>query len=119
MDNLGDRIPLHFTAFHPDWKMSDIPRTPRSTLLRAREIARNLGIKYVYVGNVHDERASSTYCAGCQCLLIARDWHRILEWKLDYQGACLRCGTRLDGAIDGPPGVSTGRPYRIDIEATV
>ena len=119
LDHLGDRVPLHFTAFHPDWKMTDTPRTPGSTLLRARDIARKEGIRYVYVGNIHDEKASSTYCPGCSHLLIARDWHRILEWNLDYRGACLRCGTTLDGVLQGPPGVSTGRPYRINIEAPI
>ncbi len=117
LENLGDKVPLHFTAFHPDWKMSDTPRTPKSTLLRARAIARSCGIRYTYVGNVHDEKGSSTYCPNCNGIVIARDWHRILEWNLDYQGACLGCGVPLDGKFDGPPGISTGRPYRINLEA--
>ena len=112
---LGLTVPLHFTAFHPDWKMTDIPRTPASTLLRARKIAIEQGHRYVYVGNVHHERGSSTWCPGCGRCVIARDWHRILDWGLDYGGACLRCGYRIDGVIEGPPGISPGRPVRLQL----
>jgi AmmeMemoRadiSam system radical SAM enzyme len=59
---LGLDVPLHFSAFHPDWKMHDVPATPRETLTRAREIAKNAGLRYVYTGNVHDEAGQSTYC---------------------------------------------------------
>lgn len=113
--NLGTRVPLHFTAFHPDWKMNDVSRTPGTTLLRARDIALGQGLKYVYVGNIHDEVASSTYCANCNERVIGRDWHRILDWKLGYSGNCLNCGVRLDGVIEGPPGISTGRPMRVQM----
>jgi len=111
--NLGTRVPIHFTAFHPDWKMNDISRTPAATLLRARDIALRQGLHYVYVGNIHNETASSTYCANCGELLIARDWHRILDWRIDFNGHCLNCGAQLDGVIDGPPGISAGPPRRV------
>ena len=113
--NLGDRVPLHFTAFHPDWKMSDLPRTPEATLLQARKIAGRHGLKYVYVGNVHNERASSTYCPTCKRLLIARDWHRITEWNLDFHGQCLHCESKVDGVFEGPPGINQGGARRITI----
>ncbi len=111
--NLGTRVPLHFTAFHPDWKMTDLPRTPHQSLINARRIAAKRGLKYVYLGNVHDERASSTYCPQCGTLVIARDWHSILDWNLDFTGKCLQCKTPIDGKFSGPPGISSGRPIRV------
>ena len=116
--HLGTDVPLHFTAFHPDWKMTDLARTPESTLLNARKIAIRHGLKYVYVGNVHNEKASSTYCSQCHSLLIARDWHQILEWNLDFQGRCLQCNSTLPAKIHGPPGISPGRPLRIKMPTT-
>ena len=91
MDKLGPDVPLHFTAFHPDWKMQDTPPTPPSTLKRAREIARATGLRYVYTGNIHDEPGQSTYCYGCGSRLIGRDWYAITDWGLDAHG---RCGAR-------------------------
>jgi len=103
-DKLGPDVPLHFTAFHPDWKMTDKPHTPAATLTRARRIALGNGLRYVYTGNVHDPVGSSTYCATCGALLIERDWYELGRWRLDADGACLGCGSQLPGVFDGPPG---------------
>ena len=96
-DHLGPDVPLHFTAFHPDWKMTDIPATPASTLTRARNIALKAGLRYVYTGNVHDEAGGSTYCPSCENAVIVRDWYDIRGYKLTDEGACTFCGTRLSG----------------------
>jgi pyruvate formate lyase activating enzyme len=103
-DRLGPDVPLHFTAFHPDWKMMDKPHTPAATLTRARRIALGNGLRYVYTGNVHDPAGSSTWCPACGALLIERDWYALGRWQLDAGGACLGCGTQLPGVFDGPPG---------------
>ena len=104
MTNLGPDVPLHFTAFHPDFKMMDKPRTPHDTLMRAQAIARDAGLHYVYVGNVHDEQGSSTYCPGCGVKLIGRDWYVLSDWHLTDEGRCRSCGTEIPGVFDGPPG---------------
>ncbi|WP_349592829.1 AmmeMemoRadiSam system radical SAM enzyme [Thalassospira sp. NFXS8] len=104
MANLGPDVPLHFSAFHPDWKMMDTPRTPAQTLIRARNIARQNGLRYVYVGNVHDHAASSTYCHQCHTRLIGRDWYELSDWKLDAQGHCTQCGTTCAGVFRPQPG---------------
>jgi pyruvate formate lyase activating enzyme len=95
--NLGPDVPLHFTAFHPDWKMTDIRATPPATLTRAREIAQLAGLNYVYTGNVHDEAGGSTYCPSCERAVIVRDWHDIRAYRLDDAGACKSCGTPIAG----------------------
>ncbi|MFL6548359.1 MAG: AmmeMemoRadiSam system radical SAM enzyme [Povalibacter sp.] len=104
MDKLGPHIPLHFTAFHPDWKMRDKERTPEATLTRARDIAIRNGLRYVYTGNVHDATGSSTYCHGCGQRVIRRDWYELGQWQLDAKGRCLKCGTQIPGLFDGAPG---------------
>jgi pyruvate formate lyase activating enzyme len=96
--NLGDNVPLHFTAFHPDFKMMDKPRTPATTLKRAREIAVSLGIKYCYVGNVFDDEGQTTYCPSCRRALIRRSWHDILEYNLS--DGCCSCGQKIPGYFD-------------------
>jgi pyruvate formate lyase activating enzyme len=103
-ENLGTDVPLHFTAFHPDWKMLDRPPTPPSTLTRARRIAMKNGIRYAYTGNVHDSRGGSTYCHECGMRLIERDWYELGEWNLTDDGACRFCGTKCAGVFEGPPG---------------
>ncbi|MCH7825400.1 MAG: AmmeMemoRadiSam system radical SAM enzyme [Acidobacteria bacterium] len=115
VEKLGPDVPMHFTAFHPDYKMMDIPSTPPSTLTRAREIARNNGVRYAYTGNVHDETGGSTYCHECGKTLIGRDWYELTGWKLDDSGACLKCGTRCAGVFDAKPGSWGARraPLRI------
>ncbi len=95
--HLGADVPLHFTAFHPDWKMTDVERTPAATLSRAREIARLAGLNYVYTGNVHDEEGASTYCPQCENVVVRRDWYDIRGYHLTDAGACTFCGTQLAG----------------------
>lgn len=103
-DHLGGDVPLHFSAFHPDWKMLDKNRTPMESLLRARKIAIDNGIRYVYVGNVHNKEADSTYCSQCGELLIGRDWYRLSEWNLDATGRCGFCGSACAGVFESRPG---------------
>ena len=103
-DKLGPDVPLHFSAFHPDWKMMDKPATPADTLLRARRIALNNGIRHAYVGNVHDKAADSTYCHHCGQMLIGRDWYQLSEWNLSPEGNCSRCGTPCAGVFEAAPG---------------
>jgi pyruvate formate lyase activating enzyme len=102
--NLGPDVPLHFTAFHPDFKMRDVPATPATTLSRARQQALATGLHHVYTGNVHDPTGQSTRCASCGELLIGRDWYRLGAWNLDGAGCCKQCGARLAGHFDPQPG---------------
>jgi len=102
MRELGPDVPLHFTAFHPDFKMTDIPPTPPETLRRARAIARAAGLRYVYVGNVHDEDGQTTMCARCDQPLIGRDWYAITHFALK-DGACAHCGHPLPGRFAAAP----------------
>jgi pyruvate formate lyase activating enzyme len=104
VDNLGPDVPWHFTAFHPDWKMLDVPPTPAVTLTRAREIARRNGVRHAYTGNVHDEVGQSTYCHQCGTTLIGRDGYEITAWYLDDEGQCCQCGTRCAGVFESRPG---------------
>jgi pyruvate formate lyase activating enzyme len=97
MDHLGPDVPLHFTAFHPDYKMTEVPPTPAATLTRARRIARDAGLQYVYTGNVHDRDGGTTFCPGCSARLIERDWHAVLHSALDERGNCPHCGTVIAG----------------------
>ena len=101
---LGSDVPMHFTAFHPDFKMLDVPPTPPATLSRARDIARGNGVHYAYTGNVHDRAGGSTTCTSCGALLIERDWYELGTYTLTDGGACRNCGARLPGRFDGPPG---------------
>ncbi len=101
---LGAEVPMHFTAFHPDWKMRDVPPTPVASLNRARQIAIANGVRYAYTGNVHDEAGGSTYCHHCGERLIGRDWYVITDWNLTDEGNCRRCGTPCAGVFDGGPG---------------
>ncbi|HAY27268.1 MAG TPA: AmmeMemoRadiSam system radical SAM enzyme, partial [Candidatus Accumulibacter sp.] len=94
---LGPQVPLHFTAFHPDWKMDDLPPTPASTLTQARRIAIDAGLHYVYTGNVHDSEGGTTFCPGCQAALIERDWYNIRHHDLPADGRCPHCGTQIAG----------------------
>jgi pyruvate formate lyase activating enzyme len=104
VQNLGPDVPVHFTAFHPDWKMRDRPPTPPATLTKARQIARKNGVRYAYVGNVHDKQGSSTYCHKCGRVLIGRDWYVLSNWNLTADGSCIACGTRCAGVFEGRPG---------------
>ncbi|HEX3753848.1 MAG TPA: AmmeMemoRadiSam system radical SAM enzyme [Rhizomicrobium sp.] len=104
MDRLGPDVPLHFTAFHPDYRMTDKSSTPPQTLNRARRIAREHGIRHVYVGNVHDLGRQSTYCHQCGARLIERDWHALSGWAMDGEGRCFSCGTSCAGVFEAAPG---------------
>ena len=112
---LGRDVPLHFTAFHPDWKMLDKTRTPAATLTRARRIAMNNGLRYVYTGNVHDSEGASTYCHQCSDRVIERDWYEIGEWRLSDAGQCLACGTRIPGLFEGRAGAWGARRMSVRI----
>jgi pyruvate formate lyase activating enzyme len=104
VEHLGPDVPMHFTAFHPDYKMRDRPPTPPETLTRARRIALGNGARHAYTGNVHDPSGNSSYCAHCGARVIERDWYRIGEYRLDDTGHCRACGTQLPGVFDGSVG---------------
>ena len=97
---LGPDVPLHFSAFHPDYKMTDIPATPAQTLSRARAIAMQAGLRYVYTGNVHDTDGGTTWCPSCRAPLIVRDWYRIEDYRLTADGHCPDCQTRVAGHFE-------------------
>jgi len=101
---LGPEVPMHFTAFHPDWKMLDTPPTPPRTLTLARDIALRNGVRYVYTGNVHDPSGAATFCHKCGAVLIGRDWHRVIDWNLTPGGQCRNCGAECAGCFDSAPG---------------
>ncbi len=103
-ETLGPDVPLHYTAFHPDYKMLEYPATPPETLTRARRIARANGLRYVYTGNVHDPDGGSTYCRQCGEKLIGRDWYVLSDWNLSDDGHCRFCGTPCAGVFENPPG---------------
>jgi pyruvate formate lyase activating enzyme len=117
LKHVGPSVPLHFTAFHPDWKMLDRPPTPASTLYRARSIALQNGIHYAYVGNVFAPAESSTYCHTCGSMLIGREWFDITTWNLTGDGHCPSCGTRCSGVFEGQPPATNGRLMPVRIEA--
>jgi pyruvate formate lyase activating enzyme len=115
-EHLGRDVPLHFTAFHPDFKMLDVDHTPPRTLTRARRIAIDHGLRYVYTGNVHDTAGSSTYCPDCRTRVIERDWYVLGEYRLSEDGHCTRCGCAIPGRYEGGPGAWGARrlPVRLD-----
>jgi pyruvate formate lyase activating enzyme len=120
MENIGSDVPLHFTAFHPDWKMMDKPHTPLQTLIRSRDIALKNGLRYVYMGNVHDFEGSSTYCHNCGDILIGRDWYELSIWNMATEnghGSCGNCGTAVAGVFDAQPGHWGARRLPIHIAA--
>ena len=104
VEHLGPDVPMHFSAFHPDWKMMNTPATPKNTLERARKIAMDNGVHYAYTGNVHDEDGDSTFCHACGTKLIGRDWYVITEWNLTDDSHCPDCGTACAGVFEGQAG---------------
>lgn len=104
VENLGPDVPMHFTAFHPDFKMLDKPRTPAATLLRAREIARQSGVRHAYTGNLRHKDTQSSYCHACGERLIGREAYVLSDWHLDASGACSNCGQPLAGHFEARPG---------------
>ena len=113
VEHLGADIPMHFTAFHPDWKMTSHRRTPQATLTRAREIAMANGVRYAYTGNVPDTVGASTRCHSCGALLIERDRYHLGRWGLDDGGCCANCGKQLPGRFDSRPGRAPAHPVRV------
>jgi pyruvate formate lyase activating enzyme len=103
VERLGPDVPMHFTAFHPDWKMRDTAPTPAATLSRARRIAMANGVRYAYTGNVSDPEGGSTWCPGCGELLIERDRYRLGAWHLDSEGRCASCGSSIAGRFSAKP----------------
>ncbi len=106
---LGPTTPLHLSAFHPDYKMLDVPPTPPSTLRRARSVAKAAGLQHVYTGNVHDVEGDTTSCEACGAKVIERDWYEILRTALDDEGRCNACGHRTAGVFEGMPERRLGR----------
>ncbi|MDH5191210.1 MAG: AmmeMemoRadiSam system radical SAM enzyme, partial [Gammaproteobacteria bacterium] len=100
VENLGPDVPMHFSAFHPSWKMMDKSSTPQETLTRARKIAMKNGVRYAFTGNVHDEDGESTYCHSCGQKLIGRDWYELTAWNLTEDGKCSQCGTACTGVFE-------------------
>jgi pyruvate formate lyase activating enzyme len=116
VSHLGPDVPMHFTAFHPDFKMLDRARTPAETLTRARRIAVANGVRYAYTGNVHDRDGSSTYCPECGGRAVERDWYQLGEYRLTGDGRCERCGHQLPGVYAGRPGTWGRRRMPVRIE---
>ena len=104
MEELGPDVPLHFSAFHPDFKMLDVPFTPTATLVRARDIALKAGLHHVYTGNVHNLAGDTTFCSGCKAPLVVRDWYQINQYRLNAKGSCPDCGAALAGYFDAEEG---------------
>ncbi len=115
VENLGPDVPWHFTAFHPDWRMRDIPPTPMETLSRARSIAMKNGVRYAFTGNVHDPAGQATYCHNCRALLIGRDGYEIGDWHLT-EGKCGKCGAPCAGIFGRSPGTWGSKRAPVTIE---
>jgi pyruvate formate lyase activating enzyme len=113
----SETVPLHFTAFHPDYRMTDKAHTPAETLFRAYEIARSAGLKNVYCGNIRDARTATTFCCGCGAAVIGRSGYDITRWHLDEKGRCLTCGTACAGVFEGPPGAWGSKRQRVRLSA--
>jgi pyruvate formate lyase activating enzyme len=115
VEHLGPDVPMHFTAFHPDFKMLDVPATPPATLTRARRIAQANGVRFAYTGNVHDATGGSTFCPACEALLIERDWYKLGTYALTDDGRCRHCNAAIPGRFDGPAGTwgTHRRPVRL------
>ncbi|MCB9762665.1 MAG: AmmeMemoRadiSam system radical SAM enzyme [Alphaproteobacteria bacterium] len=111
---LGPHVPLHFSAYHPDFKLQQ-PATPKATLQRARRIAMEQGLWFVYTGNVHDRDGDTTWCPGCGAALIQRDWYELEGWALDAKGACAACGFEVPGVFEARPGSWGRRRARVRV----
>jgi AmmeMemoRadiSam system radical SAM enzyme/AmmeMemoRadiSam system protein B/AmmeMemoRadiSam system protein A len=113
-ERLGPDVPLHFSAFHPDYRMRDREATPRETLERAHELARSRGLRFVYTGNVHDVSRQSTSCPTCKSLVIERDWYQLGRYAL-REDACGACGQKIPGVFESEPGHWGRKRQPIDI----
>jgi pyruvate formate lyase activating enzyme len=121
-DDLGPDVPVHFTAFHPDWRMTATPPTPPATLTRARTIAKEEGLRHVYTGNVVDPRGGSTWCPGCGLRLIERDWYRLGHWTLTVpkdggSAFCPACRTEIPGVFEARPGTWGARRLPVRLQS--
>src|SRR5262249_57044054 len=114
----GRGVPLISPGSHADGKMRENPRTPPATLKTARNIAREIGLVYVFTGNIHDPAGQSTYCQECNELLIGRDWYELTAWNLDAEGRCSRCGTACAGVFEGAPGTWGTRRQMVRVAPT-
>jgi pyruvate formate lyase activating enzyme len=119
VENLGPDVPLHFTAFHPDFKLLDLPGTPKPTLTRAREHAKRAGIHHVYTGNVRDRAGQTTLCAGCGAKLIERETYSVTRFALDEAGACSACGTSLPGRFEPSAGSFGTRRVPVHLSSSI
>jgi len=115
VEHLGPDVPMHFSAFHPDYRMQDKSRTPFEKLTMARRVALANGVRHAFTGNVHDLGRQSSYCHICGTRVIGRDWYELSEWHLDDTGHCLSCGTRMAGVFDGPPGTWGRKRQAVEI----
>jgi pyruvate formate lyase activating enzyme len=115
VEHLGPDVPLHFSAFHPAFRLKHVPPTPSAALQRARGIAQAAGLNHVYTGNVHDRAGDTTRCSACDAVLIERDWYQLLGWRLDAAGCCAACGAAVPGVFEAQPGAWGRRrlPVRI------
>jgi pyruvate formate lyase activating enzyme len=116
VQNLGPNVPMHFSAFHPDFKMLDTPATPTSTLIRARNIAMANGVNHAYTGNVRNPEGDSTWCSNCGELLISRDWYQLGEWNINTHGECSSCGHRCAGVFEEQPGTWGARRMPVSMQ---
>ena len=114
VEELGPDVPLHFSAFHPNYKMRDVPPPPRDTRRRARRLAKEAGIHHVYLGNVHDREGDTTYCSSCDAALIERNWYELVAWNL-RAGACPRCGARCAGVFESEAGTWGARRLAVKL----
>jgi pyruvate formate lyase activating enzyme len=117
LEHVGPDVPLHFTAFHPDFKMRLVPPTPTHALRRARTLARAAGLRYVYTGNVHDPEGGATVCPACGETQVDRDWYEISTYRLTDSGSCGHCGARVPGRFDGPVGTWGARRLPVHLAA--
>ena len=108
-------MPLHFSAFHPDFKMRDVPPTPPATLSRARRIALDAGLRFVYTGNVHDPGGQTTTCPGCGAAAVVRDWYDLVSYAITDDGRCTSCGQAIPGVYEGPAGAWGRRRLPVSI----
>jgi pyruvate formate lyase activating enzyme len=118
LEHLGPEVPLHFTAFHPDWKMLETPATPPATLKMARRIALEIGLQDVFTGNIHDAEGQSTYCHACKTVLIGRDWYGLTAWNLTSDGHCRECGASCPGVFEAAPGAWGRRRRALVLQAS-
>jgi len=117
VEALGPDVPMHFTAFHPDYRMLDKTSTPLRTLELARSIAKKNGVRYAYTGNVHNPRGDATHCHACDAVLVQRDRYQLKAWGLTGEGRCLACGEPMAGVVEGRPGTWGARRLPVVLSA--